>query len=726
MEKVEFTLDGKLVSIETKRLAKQSNGAVLVQSGDSAVLVTANSAKPREGIDFFPLTVDYVEKMYAAGKLPGGFFKREGGLGEKEILTSRFIDRALRPLFPDGYRDETQVSAWVFAADAEVDTDTLAFLGASAAVCVSDIPFPGPIGAARVVRVNGELKANPTFDERDAADIELIVAASRDALVMVEGGADHVPEADVLQALRFGFETVQAAIEAQEELVRRAGKTKREPKPSEVDAELRGRIDGMARERIAEASRTSDKKQRYAAYDEINAEVVDTLVTEYRQKPISIATLGELEDVQAGGRALRSDARQILDDLKTEIVRGRILDEGVRIDGRSTTDIRSITCDVGVVGRVHGSAIFQRGETQAFVSVTLAGSRDEQVIDDLRPRYTRRFMLHYNFQPFCVGEVRPLRGPNRRERGHGALAHRAIEAIIPDLEDCPYTIRVVSETLESNGSSSMASVCAATLALMQAGIRVKAPVAGIAMGLIEGENGKHAVLSDILGDEDHLGDMDFKVAGSRDGITAIQMDIKISGLDWAIMEQALEQARTGRLHILDCMASETAEALPGFTAAAELSPTAPRMVQMRIKPDRIRDLIGPGGKVIRAIQETTGAKIDVDDSGEVRVFSPDTASLDRARAMVEDITQEAELERVYVGKVKRVTDFGAFVEIFPGTDGLLHISEMADRRVAKVEDICVEGDEVLVKCIDIDPSGKVRLSRRAALAEQAEAAEASS
>jgi polyribonucleotide nucleotidyltransferase len=721
MEKIEFELDGKKVTIETKRLAKQSNGAVLVQCGESAVLVTVNSDTPREGIDFFPLTVDYIEKMYAAGKLPGGFFKREGGLGEKEILTSRFIDRALRPLFPDGYRDETQVTATVLAADETLDTDTLAFLGASAAVNLSDIPFPGPIGAVRVARVDGRFVANPTFEEREQADIEVIVAGSRDALIMVEGGALQVPEADVLAALRFGHEICLAAIEAQEELCSRAGKPKREVKVPEPDTQLAAQVETMARERIVEAAQIQDKKVRYATFDEITREVVEKLTTDYRNRPISIATLGDLEEVQAGAKSLAKNARAVLDELRSKVVRDRILSEGIRIDGRSTTDVRSITCEIGLLGRVHGSAVFTRGETQALVAVTLAGSRDEQVIDGLRPRHTRRFMLHYNFPPFSVGEVRMLRGPNRRERGHGALAHRAIEGILPDGEDCPYTIRLVSEVLESNGSSSMATVCASTLALMQAGIQIKAPVAGIAMGLIEAEDGRRAVLSDILGDEDHLGDMDFKVTGTRDGVTAIQMDIKISGLDWAVMEQALEQAREGRLHILDRMEAETAAELPGFRPSTELSDTAPRVVQIRIKPDRIRDLIGPGGKVIRAIQETTGASIDINDSGEVAIFTPNSASLERAKAMVEEITQEAELEKIYVGKVKRVTDFGAFVEIFPGTDGLLHISELADRRVGKVEDICVEGDEVLVKCIDIDPSGKVRLSRRAALAEQVEA-----
>ncbi|MFQ5697915.1 MAG: polyribonucleotide nucleotidyltransferase [Myxococcota bacterium] len=719
MERIEFQLDGKTVTLETQRLAKQSNGAVLVQCGGTAVLVTVNSTKPRPGIDFFPLTVDYVEKMYAAGKIPGGFFRREGALGEKEILTSRFIDRALRPLFPEAYQDDTQVMATVLAADDEVDSDTLAFVGASAAVMVSDIPFPGPIGACRVGRVDGQLVANPTFEERERADLEIIIASSDTALVMVEGGAEQVPESDVLRALRFGFEINQAAIAAQKELVARAGRPKRELSAPSPDQELRQKIESLALERVRAAARIADKKERYRTFDEIEREVVEGLLEEYRTAPLTVSTLEDLEKVQSGARELGQKARSILGEVRSSVMCARILDEGVRIDGRSTTDIRPISCEVEVFDQVHGSSVFTRGETQALVVVTLAGSRDEQVIDGLRPRHSKRFMLHYNFPAYSVGEVRPLRGPNRRERGHGALAQRAIERVLPEPEDCPYTIRVVSEVMESNGSSSMATVCGSTLALMQAGIAIREAVAGIAMGLIQGENGRHAILSDILGDEDHLGDMDFKVTGTRQGVTAVQMDIKISGLDWEVMEKALEQARDGRLHILDRMAEETAESLPGFKARSEVSASAPRMTKIFIKPDRIRDLIGPGGKVIRAIQDATGAKIDIDDSGEVKIFTSDVGALEKTQAMVEEITQEAELDRIYVGKVKRVTDFGAFVEIFPGTDGLLHISEMADHRVAKVEDICVEGDEVLVKCIDIDPSGRIRLSRRAALADQA-------
>ena len=719
METVQATVDGKVITIETGRLAKQSNGSVLVTQGKSAVLVTVNSAKPREGIDFFPLTVDYLEKIYAAGKIPGGFFKRERGMTEREVLTSRFIDRALRPLFPEGYRDETQVTAQVLSADKDCDTDVLAFVGASAAVMISDVPFPAPIGAVRVSRVDGRLVANGTQAEIEAADLNIIVAGSRDTLVMVEGGAKQVPESVVLEALRFGHNEIRNLIEAQEKLVARAGKTKRVPPKSLRDRELEGEIEALALGRIREASANRDKKQRHKAFDEIAAEVVATFVTPFREAKRELSSLAQVEAAQNAGRKLAGEVKEILHDLQGRAMRDDILDGKPRIDGRSPTDIRPISCNVAALPGPHGSALFTRGETQALVSVTLGGKRDEQMIEGLKDTFYRKFFMHYNFLPFSTGEVRPLRAPNRREQGHGALAERAVKMVLPEGEDSPFTIRVVSEILESNGSSAMASVCGGALALMDAGIQIVAPVAGIAMGLVT-DGKRSAVLSDILGDEDHLGDMDFKVAGSVKGITAIQMDLKIDGLDWAVMEKALEQARQGRLHILKRMAEETAESLPGFAPRADLSENAPRIAVIWIKPDRIRDLIGPGGKVIRGIQETTGAKVDVDDSGRVMVFAPNRETLLKCQGMVEEVTQEAEIGRLYVGKVKKITDFGAFVEIFPGTDGLLHISELAERRIAKVEDICVEGDEVLVKCLDVDPSGKIRLSRRAALAEQLE------
>ncbi len=722
MHKVECSLDGKTIGIETGRLAKQSNGAVLVTCGKSAVLVTVNSAAPRPGIDFFPLTVDYIEKIYSAGKIPGGFFKRERGLTEREVLTSRFIDRALRPLFPEGYRDETQVTATVLSADPDHETDMLAFVGASAAVACSDIPFSEPIAAVRVLRVNGRFVANGTHAEIDASDLNVILAGSRDSIVMVEGGADQVSEREMLDALRFGHEQIQSVIQAQLELQRKAGRTKRTVDAPKRDDALLQQVRELALSRIVAASETRDKKERYKLFNEIDREIVEKFVREYREAPRTLDTLASVEEAQAGARKLQSEVKDILHDLRAQVMREAILDGKPRIDGRGPADIRPIQCQVQVFDRLHGSALFTRGETQAFVSVTLGGKRDEQMIESLKDTYYRNFYLHYNFPPFSVGEVKPLRAPNRREQGHGALAERALLQVQPKKseEDAPFTIRVVSEVLESNGSSSMATVCGGALALMDAGIQIQAPVAGIAMGLIT-DGKRNVVLSDILGDEDHLGDMDFKVAGSSKGITAIQMDIKIEGLDWNVMERALEQARTGRLHILSCMERDTAEQLPGFQPRSQVSASAPRVVVLWIKPDRIRDLIGPGGKVIRGIQETTGAKVDVEDSGRCTIFAPSQEALERCRNMVEEITQDAEVGRTYVGKVKRVTDFGAFVEIFPGTEGLLHISELADRRVARVEDICEEGDEVLVKCLDVEPSGKIRLSRRAALQEQLEA-----
>jgi polyribonucleotide nucleotidyltransferase len=719
---VECVVDGKAIRIEAGRLAKQSNGSVLVSCGQAAVLVTVNSAAPRPGIDFFPLTVDYVEKTYAAGKIPGGFFKREGQLSDKGILTSRFIDRALRPLFPEGYRDETQVTATVIAADPERDCDVLAFVGASAAIGLSDIPFPGPIAAVRVVRVDGRLIANPTLEESEAADVNLIVAGSREALVMVEGGAKQANEAAVLEALRFGHRHILTLIDAQQDLVARVGRTKRPAPPPPRDARIIARVAELAGDRIAAACRVRDKAERYRQLGAVEREVQEAILGELRNRPRPLGTLAEVEAAQAELRAASAQVGEALHDLRSQALREAVLDGQPRIDGRGPADIRPIQCQVGEFQRLHGSALFTRGETQAFVAVTLGGKRDEKMIEGLEDTYYENFYLHYNFPPFAVGEVRPLRGPNRREKGHGALAERSLRAVLPPGEDeVSFTIRIVSEVLESNGSSSMATVCGGALALMDAGIPIQAPVAGIAMGLIT-DGRRHVVLSDILGDEDHLGDMDFKVAGTRDGITAIQMDLKVEGLSWDVMERALEQARQGRLHILDCMARETADELPGFKPRPQVRDSAPRVVVIWIKPDKIRELIGPGGKVIRGIQEATEAKIDIEDSGRCTIFAPSVESLQRAQAMVEEITQEPEVGKLYVGKVKRTTDFGAFVEIFPGTEGLLHISELADRRVPRVEDIVVEGDEVLVRCLEVDPSGKIRLSRRAALAEYAEGA----
>jgi polyribonucleotide nucleotidyltransferase len=715
-ESVSLELGGRTLTIETGKVAKQAAGSVTVRYGDTVVLVTAASSKPREGIDFFPLTVDFVEKTSAAGKIPGGFFKREARLSDREILVCRFIDRACRPLFPEGYRDETQIIATVLAADGQTAPDLAAFVGASAALCLSDLPFLGPIGAVRVGKVDGQLVVNPLPADRERSRLDIVVAASRDALVMVEGGAREIGEDEILEALQFAHRAIQPLLDAQEELVRRVGRAKRALVPGADTGDVERRVVEAAEARMREALVVPEKAQRYAALDALEAELVESFTRAYRDEKVAFDSLDAVEARRDGLRKLTGAVKGALHDLRSRLMRERILAEGRRIDGRGLDEIRPIACEVRAMPRAHGVALFTRGETQALVYTTFGSADDAQTIDALTERYEKRFMLHYNFPPFSTGETKPLRGASRREIGHGHLAERAIQAVLPPEDEFPYTVRVVSEVLESNGSSSMASVCGATLALLDAGVKLRGPVAGIAMGLIQ-DGSRHAVLSDILGDEDHLGDMDFKVAGTRLGITAVQMDIKIESVDWAVMQKALEQARRGRLHILDRMAEELAAELGGLEPRSELSKWAPRVDVFHIKPDRIRDVIGPGGRVIRGIQDTTGVKIDIEDSGQITIFSPDLEALRRARAMVDELTQEAELGKVYVGKVKRVTDFGAFVEIFPGTDGLIHISHLAEGRVEKVTDVVAEGDEVLAKCIDIDPSGRIRLSRKEALAE---------
>jgi polyribonucleotide nucleotidyltransferase len=715
-ESTSLEIGGRRLTLETGRMAKQAAGAAVVSFGETVVLVTATRATAREGIDFFPLTVDFVEKTSAAGKIPGGFFKREARLSDREILVCRFIDRAIRPLFADGYREEVQVIATVLAADGVTQPDIPAFLGASAALVLSELPFLGPLGALRVGKVDGKLVANPSHAELPDSTIELVVAGSRDALVMVEGAAQEASEAEILEALQFAHREMLPLIEMQEELARRAGKPKLQVTPPQRDAALEARVREAAEARLRDAVRIQSKAERYAAIDAVESEVAERVAGEFRDAPAPLGSLAALEARQKELRQLTGGVKSVLKELRSDLMRQRILEEGRRIDGRGTRDIRPIACEVRPVPRAHGVALFTRGETQALVYTTLGSTDDAQTIDALTERKEKYFLLHYNFPPFSVGEVKFLRGPSRRDIGHGHLAERALSAVIPSRDDFPYTIRVVSEVLESNGSSSMATVCGATLALMDAGVPLRAPVAGIAMGLVE-DGSRHAILSDILGDEDHLGDMDFKVAGTRNGITALQMDIKIESVDWAVMEAALAQAREGRLHILDAMERDAAEQLPGFTARADLSRWAPRLEIITIKPDRIRDLIGPGGRVIRGIQEMSGAKLDVDDSGQVAIFAPNRDALGRARAMVEELTQEAEIDKLYTGKVRRITDFGAFVEIFPGTDGLVHISHLAEGRVDKVTDVVREGDEILVKCIDIDPTGRIRLSRKEALQE---------
>jgi polyribonucleotide nucleotidyltransferase len=709
---------GRTMTIETGKIAKQAAGAALVTYGDTVVLVTTVHSSPRPGIDFFPLTVDFVEKFAAAGKIPGGFFKREGQLGEREVLVSRFIDRSIRPLFADGYNDETQVTATVLSADPDHSADMCAFVGASAALSISELPFIGPIAAVRIGRVDGDFVINPVPEELEESDLELIVAGNKLSIVMVEGGAKQLPEDEILAALKHAHDALQPIIQAIESFAAKIGKEKLVmPEPVDLSA-LESKISDLAGDRLAEAFQIKEKKARATAVKAVEREIRKQFDDDYRNEEIAVKSLADFEARSNGLRTLQGSVKNILHDLGGNLMRERVLATGERIDGRKGDEIRPIACEVRPYARPHGIALFTRGETQAMVTATLGSGFDEQTIDGMTGRYKKSFMLHYNFPSFSVGEARPLRGPSRREKGHGALAERAITPVLPEHEEFPYTMRVVSETLESNGSSSMAAVCGSTLALLDAGAPLKAPVAGIAMGLIT--DGKRTViLSDILGDEDHLGDMDFKVAGSEAGITALQMDIKVTEIDWDVMEKALSQAKEGRLHILGCMDKDTSGDLFGLKARQELHAFAPRMETLQVKPDRIRDIIGPGGKVIRAIQETTGAKIDVDDSGRVTVFGPDGAAVTQAMAMVNELTQEAEIGRIYLAKVKRIADFGAFAEIFPGTDGLIHISHLAAGRVDKVTDVLEEGDEVLAKCIDIDPTGRIRLSRKEALADQA-------
>ncbi|MBI3769501.1 MAG: polyribonucleotide nucleotidyltransferase [Deltaproteobacteria bacterium] len=694
MKRVEIDLHGRRLSIESGRVAKQAGGSALVQYGDTVVLVTAVAAREaRESIDFFPLTVDYQEKTFAAGKIPGGFFKREGRPTEKEVLTSRLCDRPLRPLFPEGFRCETQVIATVLSYDKENDPDVLAMIGASAALEISDIPFNGPIAGVRVGRIDGTLILNPTASQVAQCDLQMIIAGSRDAIVMVEGGARMLSEDVVLDALYFGHRELQPILDMQAELRRALGKPKRTVVPPAVDQVLAARVRELAAAKIAEALAVSGKHERNDAVHQARADVLAKLSGEFAEREI----------------------KHLFERVHEGIVRAMIVAERRRIDGRGLADVRAISCEVQVLPRTHGSALFTRGETQALVVATLGTSSDEQRIDALIGDTYKKFMLHYNFPPFSVGEVKFLRSPGRREIGHGALAERAVSAVLPDDTQFPYTIRVVSEILESNGSSSMATVCGSSLALMDAGVPIKAPVAGIAMGLIR-EGGEIRVLSDILGDEDHLGDMDFKVAGTAEGVTAVQMDIKIGGVTREIMRDALYQAREGRLHILRAMQAALASPRP------DVSSYAPRIVTLKIRQDRIRDVIGPGGKVIRGIIEETGVKIDVEDDGTIYIASADEPAMQKAVDWVHRLTAEAEVGKIYKGVVKKIMDFGAFVEILPGTDGLVHISQLAPERVARVRDVLNEGDEVMVKVLEVDKTGKIRLSRKEALSAEAGAA----
>jgi polyribonucleotide nucleotidyltransferase len=693
MQRVEMPLGRYTLSIETGRMAKQSDGAVIVRLGDTVVLATANALKDaKAGVDFLPLTVDYRENTYAAGKIPGGFFKREGRPNEKEILTSRMIDRPLRPLFPEGYNHETQVIGLLLSADMENDSDTLAIIGASTALVLSSIPFESPVGAVRVGYWDDQVVINPASNDlRTKSKLNLLVAGTEEAIVMVESGAQEISEEVMVRALQEGHEAIKRIVGLQKELRARVGKPKWAFKKKEVDPTLVSWVEQEIGGPLLEAMRTPGKLESYARMKQVRDEL--------------IARIPETEPEKRGA------INGIYEALREKIMRTEILDHGRRPDGRRFDEIRNIYSEVGVLPRTHGSALFTRGETQALVTVTLGTSEDMQIIDTVQePDHKKRFMLHYNFPPFSVAEVKFLRGPGRREIGHGALAERSLRDMLPDEEAFPYTVRIVSDILESNGSSSMASICGGTLALMDAGVPLKQPVAGVAMGLVK-EGDKFAVLSDIAGVEDHYGDMDFKVAGTREGITALQMDIKISGITAEILQKALAQAKAGRLHILEKMTEALAAPRPS------ISSYAPRILTIKIPVDKIRDVIGPGGKMIRSIVERTGCKIDVEDDGRVSIASVDESAARKAIAIIEELTATAELNKTYLGKVVRVVDFGAFVEILPGTDGLLHVSEMAAHRVQDVRSEVKEGDQVLVKVVNIDPSGKIRLSRKALLAE---------
>jgi len=691
LKRIEAEIGGQTMTFETGKLAKQTSGSVVVSCGDTMVLVTAVAEKKEKNMGFLPLTIEYQERMYAAGRIPGSYFRREiGRPSEKEVLTCRLIDRPLRPLFPKGYMCETQVIITVFSADQEIDPDILAMNGASTALAISDIPWNGPIAAARVAYLDDEYVLNPTRTQLEKSAMNLVVAGTASAVVMVEGRTGELSEEEVLEAIFFAHEGIQPLIEMQNSLREEIGKPKREVVPPAINETLKAAVEKIAAPGMDELVHIADKMERADRYDQLKSELIEQLDEDMYESE------GEVFD--------------LLSAYKKSIMRGRIVNEGKRLDGRSFDQVRPIDCEVGVLPRAHGSALFTRGETQAMVVGTLGSERDEQHLEGLGGDVYRRFMLHYNFPPFCVGEVRFMRGPSRRDIGHGTLARRGIEAVLPTQDEFPYTMRVVSEVLESNGSSSMATVCGTSLALMDAGVPIKAPVSGVAMGLIK-EDGKIVVLTDILGDEDHLGDMDFKVVGTSKGISALQMDIKIDGVDREVMGTALAQAKDGRLHILGKME----EALGA--AREDVAEHAPKYVTIKIHPDKIRDIIGPGGKIIREMTAEYESKIDVEDDGTIKIFSKDNDSAAALLAHIEEITAMPEVGKVYNGLVRTIKDFGAFVQILPGTDGMVHISELANKRVNKVTDILKEGDYVKVKVIEVDNRGRIRLSRKAALEE---------
>ncbi len=687
---IDIDVAGRTLRLETGRMAKLASGAVLATYGDTYVLATAvGSQNAKPGVDFLPLTVDYQEKAYSAGKIPGGYFKREGRPSEKEVLTSRLIDRPLRPLFPEGYFFETQVVAAVLSADRSGTSDVVAITAASAALTVSDIPFDNPVAGVKIGRKDGRFVINPSLEELEASDLHLVVAGTADAVMMVEGGANGLPDALMIDAIEAAHAEIKRIVAAINELRSRVNRPKRTVKTEDIDPVLSAAVKARVATSIREAILIPNKTARQERLDLIKGEAVKELGGEDATK--------------------QRHVKMVFHALEYTEVRDMILEKKVRADGRGPSDIRPITCEVGFLPRTHGSALFTRGETQSLAVVTLGSTDDEQRIDALEGEYYRSFMLHYNFPPFSVGEARPLRSPGRREVGHGALAERALKPVIPGKDVFPYTLRIVSDILESNGSSSMATVCGGTLAMMDAGVPIKEPVAGIAMGLIK-EGERVLVLSDILGLEDHLGDMDFKVTGTKNGVTALQMDIKIGGITPALMRQALEQARVGRLHILEQMSKALAAPRPNLSAFA------PRIFTLKIKQDKIRDVIGPGGKMIRSIIAETGVKINVEDTGDIAIAAVDEASAKKAIDIIHRLTEEVEVGKVYLGTVRKIMDFGAFVEVLPGTDGLVHISQLAHHRVKSVADEVREGEQILVKVLEVDKQGKIRLSRKETLA----------
>jgi polyribonucleotide nucleotidyltransferase len=695
LQRCEIHVGSRTLTLETGKLAKQAHGAVIVRSGDTMVLVAASRATSPRDVDFLPLTVDYREYAYASGRIPGGFFKREGKAAEKEILTSRLIDRPIRPLFPSGWRYETQIIALLMSADTENDADVLAITGASAALGISEIPFEKTVAGVRVGMVNNEYVINPTYSERKQSTLDLVVAGTKDGIVMVEAGAKEVSEAQVVGALEAAHAAIKKIVAGIEELKAAAGKKKLVVEAKAIAPEFYQQVEKKALGPLTDAMRIKQKLESYGQVDKVLEDL--------------LASLPDGEDQQ------KKDAEHIFHELQEKAMRDEALERGHRLDGRKFDEIRPIWTETGVLPRVHGSVVFTRGETQALVSCTLGTADDQQKIEHVTGEQYKRFMLHYNFPPFSVGETGPQRGPGRREIGHGALAERALAPVVPPEEKFAYTVRLVSDILESNGSSSMASVCGGSMAMMDAGVPITSAVAGIAMGLIMDEkSGKYAVLSDIAGAEDHYGDMDFKVAGTAKGITALQMDIKVTGINSEIMAKALEQARAGRMHILGEMAKTLGD------TRVDMSQFAPRIITIKIPVDKIRDVIGPGGKMIRSIIERTGVKIDVEDNGQVNVASADGESAAKAIGIIQELTATPELNKTYMGKVQRITDFGAFVEIMAGTDGLLHVSEIANHRVKDVRDELKEGQQILVKVINIDPTGKIRLSRKALLQDEAQ------